>query len=96
MENYNNNLSLLLEEKRMNDKDVYEKLIPIFREVFDDNKIVPHPAMTAAEVESWDSLSNIRLIVSVEEGFKINFDTAEITQLANVGELVQVIQKKVA
>lgn len=80
----------------MDSNEIYERLTPIFREVFDSNTIVPSPAMTAAEVENWDSLSNIRLIVSIEEDFKVSFDTAEVIQLDNVGQLVDVIRKKIA
>ncbi|MCC6532441.1 MAG: acyl carrier protein [Burkholderiales bacterium] len=78
----------------MTTEELYTKLTPIFRDVFDDESLAPHPAMTAAEVESWDSLSNIRLIVDIEQRFKIHFTTAEITGLANVGELVAVIERK--
>lgn len=78
----------------MNTDALYEKLTPIFHEVFDDDTLKPHPAMTAAEVENWDSLSNIRLIVEIERRFDVNFSTAEITGLANVGELVALIQRK--
>lgn len=74
---------------------IYEKMTPIFREVFDDETIQPHQLMTAADVDNWDSLSNILMIVAVEESFKINFSTGEITQLKNVGELVDVIAAKI-
>jgi acyl carrier protein len=80
----------------MTSEDLYAKLTPIFRDVFDDESLVPKAGMTAADVESWDSLSNIRLIVEIEQRFKISFTTAEITGLANVGELVGVIQRKLA
>lgn len=73
---------------------VYARLTPIFREVFDDDAITPHPDMTAAEVPAWDSLSNIRLVVAVEEEFKIQFTTGEIAGLKNVGEFVSVIQQR--
>jgi acyl carrier protein len=51
--------------------------------------------MTAADVASWDSLSNIRMVVAVEEEFGIQFTTAEITELPNVGAFVGIIEKKV-
>lgn len=71
-----------------------EKLAPIFQDVFDDDSIVPHPAMTAKEVAEWDSLGHIRLMVAIEQAFGIKFSTSEISNLANVGELVVVIEKK--
>jgi acyl carrier protein len=79
----------------MDAEAIYQKLTPIFREVFDDDSLVPHPRMTAAEVENWDSLSNIRLIVAIEEALSVNFTTAEVAGLKDVSELVAVIQRKV-
>ena len=71
---------------------IYDDLRQIFRDVFDDDSIEPHDEMTSAEVDRWDSLSNIRMIVATEQELSIQFSTAEITGLANVGELVTVIQ----
>jgi acyl carrier protein len=50
--------------------------------------------MTAKEVAEWDSLGHIRLMVAIEQAFGIKFSTSEISNLANVGELVAVIEKK--
>ena len=69
---------------------------PIFREVFDNDAIEPHDELTGDDVEEWDSLSNIRFVVAVEEGFGVRFTTAEFSRLSNVGELVDLIQKKLA
>lgn len=71
-----------------------ERLAPIFRDVFDDESITPHLAMTAKEVAEWDSLGHIRLMVAIEQAFGVKFTTSEISNLANVGELVTVIDKK--
>ena len=78
----------------MDTAKIYERLTPIFRETFDDDSITPHEEMTAAEVPAWDSLSNIRLVVAVEEEFKIQFTTGEVAGLKNVGEFVSVIQQR--
>jgi acyl carrier protein len=74
---------------------IFSRLDLVFREVFDDDSIVTHDAMTAGDVSSWDSLSNIRMIVAVEEDLGISFSTAEISDLKNVGALVDVIVKKI-
>ena len=79
----------------MKSDEIYEKFTPIFREVFDDEHLVPHPRMTAVEVENWDSLSNIRLIVAIEEAFSVSFTTAEISGLQDVSELVAIVARKV-
>lgn len=79
----------------MTEQQIYERLRPIFCEVFDDD-ISPRPDMTAADVETWDSLSNIRLIVAVEEAFGLKFSTIEITGFQNVGDFVSSIKAKLA
>lgn len=80
----------------MEHKEIYARLTGIFREVFDDETIEPIGEMTAADVPEWDSLSNIRLVVSVEEEFGIQFSTGQVAGLKNVAEFVTVIQEKVA
>ncbi|MGE0383646.1 MAG: acyl carrier protein [Gammaproteobacteria bacterium] len=74
--------------------DIYERLTPIFQNVFDNDHVQLSPDLTAAQVEGWDSLGHVRLIVAIEQALGINLSTAEITGLANVGQLVEVIERK--
>ncbi len=69
--------------------DIYERLTPIFRDVFDSDHIIATPNLTAKNVEGWDSLGHVRLIVAIESEFGIRFATHEINGFKNVGELVQ-------
>jgi acyl carrier protein len=78
----------------MNYKDITERLNPIFRETFDDDTININAEMVASDIEQWDSLNNIRLMVRIEELFGIFFETSELAGLANVGELINVIKEK--
>jgi acyl carrier protein len=73
---------------------ILEKLTPIFRDVFDDDTLVPNPGMTAADVKEWDSLAHIRLIAAIEKAFGIRFATSEIESFENVGALIAAIDKK--
>lgn len=73
---------------------IYQQLTRVFAEVFDDDAIVLTPPTTAEDVDGWDSLNHIRLIVSVEKAFQIKFSTPEIAKLKNVGELVALIASK--
>jgi acyl carrier protein len=73
---------------------IYGPLTAIFRDVFNDESLVLRPDLTAADVENWDSLSHIDLIVAIERGFRIKFTTREVTLLKNVGELVDLIRQK--
>jgi acyl carrier protein len=75
-------------------QDVEPRLTRIFQTVFDDDSLQIRPHMTAADVENWDSLSHIDLIIAIEREFKIKFTTGEVTGLKNVGELVSLIEKK--
>ncbi|MBI4989443.1 MAG: acyl carrier protein [Rhodocyclales bacterium] len=79
----------------MTEEQVFEHLTPIFRDVFDDDDLIPTAETTAADVPEWDSLSHIRLIVSVEQHFKIKFTTAEVSSFVNVGHFVRTIHAKV-
>jgi acyl carrier protein len=73
-----------------------DTLQEIFRDLFDDDEIVLSDATTAKDVAGWDSLKNVKLIVQIEKAFKVRFGTGEVVALKDVGELVRVIDKKLA
>lgn len=75
--------------------EIMETLTGIFKEVFDNPSLVLRDDLTAAHVENWDSLNHIDLIVAVERKFRIKFTTREVTSLKNVGELAELVHKKV-
>ena len=72
------------------------RLNGVFQNVFDDPDVTVARQTTAQDVEGWDSLTHINLIVAVEKEFKIRFTTAEVTGLKNVGELIDAISRKMA
>ncbi len=73
---------------------ITEKLTQVFREVFDDNTLVLTDEMTADDVDAWDSLSHVNLMIAIEIAFGIEFKQNEIQSFANVGELRQSIEEK--
>jgi acyl carrier protein len=75
--------------------DTLEILNEIFRQVFDDDTIVVNRATTANDIEEWDSLTHINLAVAVEVRFKIKFALGELQTLKNVGDMVDLINRKV-
>ena len=78
------------------DRDaVYLRLNELFRHIFDDDGIEVSAGTTAPDVDGWDSLSNIQLIVAVENEFEIRLSAAQAARLPNVGALVDVIMSKV-
>ena len=78
----------------MNKEQIYSQLTNVFHEIFEDQSIVPTPNMKASDVEEWDSLNHINLIVAIEARLKIKFKTAELESLRDVGHLVEIIEKK--
>jgi acyl carrier protein len=79
----------------MQQTEIYTRLTKIFHDVLDDESIVLTPELTADQVEGWDSFNHINLIVATEGAFKIKFQTSELESMKNVGQLVELIQKKV-
>jgi acyl carrier protein len=75
--------------------DIRERMTAVFCEVFDDDSIEIYPEMTAANVESWDSITHINLIVALEQEFKLRFNTADVASMKNVGDLECLIRQKV-
>ena len=73
-----------------------DKLVPIFRDVFDDDDLIIDAATKAEDIDEWDSLAHIRLIVSIEKDFNLSFTTDEISNLANVGGMADLIIQKQA
>ena len=79
----------------MSKEEVYERLNNVFRDVFDDENIVVKPETTSNDIEDWDSLEHINLIVAVENEFGIKFNMGEVTTMKNVGEMVDIILSRV-
>ena len=73
---------------------VTQRLSGIFQDIFDDPWLEAKDELTAADVEGWDSLSHINLIVAVEKEFKIKLTTGEVRGLNNVGDFIALIVKK--
>ena len=74
--------------------EIYAQLNEIFREVFDNPEITVSPEMTADDIEEWDSMTHMNLILMIELHFEIEFDQKEALQFENVGELAEAIEKK--
>jgi acyl carrier protein len=73
-----------------------EELTPVFRQVFDDDSITVSRATTADDIEGWDSLTHMNLVIALELRFKIKFALGELLKLKNVGEMLDLINRKQA
>ena len=71
-----------------------DELQTIFRDVFDDEDLRITETTTAIDVDEWDSLAHIRLIIGIEKHFSLHFDALEISRLENVGQMAELILHK--
>jgi acyl carrier protein len=76
----------------MIESQIYTRLTELFEDVFDEDSIKLTPDFSARDVDGWDSLTHIRLMLTVERAFKIKLSTSEIGKLQNVGDLVALIK----
>jgi acyl carrier protein len=76
--------------------DLQDRLQEVFREVFDDEEITINPHTSATDIENWDSLMHVTLIVNVEKAFAVRFTSAEVANLKDVGELLALMVEKKA
>lgn len=75
----------------MTREQVYTELNGVFQDVFDDESITVNDETTADDIEDWDSLEHINLMVAVETQFGIKFTMGEVNSMKNVGEMVDII-----
>jgi len=79
----------------MDQADIYAQLTEIIRDFFDDDSITATPALSAKDVDGWDSLTHIRLMLTVEKAFKVRFSTSEIGRMETVGDLATIIKARI-
>lgn len=78
----------------MTHEEIMEIVRRIFRDVFDDDDLEVNDSTNSSDIEDWDSLEHITLVVSMEKEFNLKFDLKEVNKLANVGEMVDLIASK--
>ena len=78
----------------MDYKEVLDQVQDIFQDILDNDAIVLTDHTTANDVDDWDSLTHIQLVVSIEKHFKIKFTSKEILSWKNVGEMIDDIKAK--
>jgi acyl carrier protein len=74
--------------------EILDRLQPIFREVLENSDLVITTSSSAKNVEGWDSLAHINLVSVIEQEFKIRFALGELETLNNVGDMIELMQKK--
>ncbi len=79
----------------MSRNEIYDRLTEVFRDFFDDDDIVINDETTSDDIEDWDSLEHINLIVAIEQEFEMKFSMGEVTGMKNVGAMVDIIQERI-
>ena len=74
--------------------DIMEELQEIFRDVFDDEELVLTEKTCADDIEDWDSLAQIRLVVAIEKHFNVKFAMEEVEALQDVGGMADLVRSK--
>jgi acyl carrier protein len=74
--------------------NILEAITVIFREVFDDDDINIAPEMTANDIDGWDSLSHVNLIMAIEARFNLKFTRKELSSFKNVGDIMDCVKSK--
>ena len=72
---------------------VLDQVQEIFQDVFDDDELVVNADTTAADVEEWDSLMHVTLILEIESAFDVRFSSGDVAGLKSVGDLCALIER---
>jgi len=78
----------------MERKEIISTLNEIFEDIIDEGSVSLSETSTSKDIDGWDSLTNIQLVVAIEKNYKIRFTSEEITSWKNVGEMLDCILTK--
>jgi acyl carrier protein len=76
--------------------EILEQLTEVFQMVFEDDEIEIDRDTTANDIDGWDSMSHMTLLMAIEEDFEIEFEEWEVSDLSDVGELIDLITEKLS
>ena len=79
----------------MNRADLFKKVQEIFRDIFDDENLIIDDSTNANDIDDWDSLNHINLVVAIESELKIKFNFEELSTLKDVGAMIDLIILKI-
>ena len=78
----------------MNRQEIFKKVSDIFKEVLEDENIVISENQGAKDIDEWDSLIHIMLVVETEKTFQLKFLSSEISNWENIGDMITAIESK--
>jgi len=76
--------------------EILSQVNAIFRDVLENDAIEIKENTTGDDIEEWDSLTHLQLVVAIEKHFKIRFTSSEIINFNNVGEMCDGILTKLS
>jgi acyl carrier protein len=76
--------------------DLLSQIQDIFQDIFDDPSLIITRDSNASTVEDWDSLAHVNLVTAIEKRYKIRFALGELQELKNVGDMIDLIEEKLA
>lgn len=74
--------------------EIVQRLTTVFQDIFDDPSIELYDAMTAADIDDWDLLQHIVLVLAIERAFRVKLNPAEVGKLENVGKMIDLLLVK--
>ena len=78
----------------MNRSQILKEINDIFIEIIDDKDVVLSESTTAEDIDEWDSLTHIQIIVSLEKHFKLRFESQEIQEWKNIADIINSVIEK--
>ena len=75
-------------------QEITDRLNQVFQEVFDNDELQIFDEMTAKDVEEWDSVEHISLVIATEQEFGFRLNAAEVVHLANVGDMIDLLMER--
>lgn len=79
----------------MSREEILKGVNRVFWDIFDDDSLIVVEETTADDIEDWDSLEHINLIVAIEDEFQMKFNMGEVTSMKNVGEMISIIAERI-
>ena len=78
----------------MKRNEILSEIQVIFRDIFDDNNLIIKEETCSDDIEEWDSIENINIILSIEKKFDVEFDIDEVGEVKNVSDIITLVLRK--
>lgn len=70
---------------------VIDSIQIIFREIFDDPKLMVLPTTSPNDIPDWDSVAQVKIVLAIEEAFGARFTTSEVAEFQTVGDFLRAL-----